>query len=247
MIRYVIQISYVGTNYHGWQVQPNLITVQGSIQDVLTEVFNHPIKLIGSGRTDRGTHAKGQIAHFDSDTNIPTINLHRALNSMLKRDIRIRSVQITSDDFHAQYSAKDKQYSYTICNGFVNDALTEPFVLEYPYSIDHDKLRSAAMLFKGSHDFTNFSYKDPGKNKVRTIYNVSVNISKPYVTIKFRGSGFLHKMVRCCVGAILSCARDKIDEDYIQQLFVRPLQENRKYTTVPAKGLCLETVFYESL
>ena len=164
----------------GGRFEPNLVTVQGAVQDVLGEIFNHPIKLIGSGRTDRGTHAKGQIAHFELPNHYTDSQLTSRFNSMLKRDIRIRSVQICSDDFHAQYSAKDKQYSYTICNGFVDDALKNRMFLNTLIQLIMKSLNPRRRYSWVLTTLLIFHIRTPVKIRLGTIHDVLLVISKPY-------------------------------------------------------------------
>lgn len=197
-------LTYEGTAYVGWQIQPNGPSIQGVIEEVLYTLLREKTRLVGSGRTDAGTHALGQVAHFKTAQELDCPRFIRALNGMLPHDIRILTLESVSDDFHAQYSAMGKEYHYHLWL----DHAVAPFVRRYrykvPFALDLDLLREGAKHFIGTHDFATFANVGSSvKTTVRTLYRLDIAEQEGGVRLEFEGSGFLYKMVRNIVGTLI--------------------------------------------
>src|SRR5215472_8522246 len=168
-----ITLSYDGTGYHGWQVQPELPTIQGVLEAVLAEIESAPVSVHGSGRTDAGVHALAQVAAFNLDNPIPVANLLRAMNRLLTPDIRITTAEEAREDFHPRFEAKAKTYEYRIFRGEICPPFERRYVYHHPYPLRVDEMIAAAPLLEGEHDFTAFAATDDrdelGASKVRTI------------------------------------------------------------------------------
>ncbi|MBI5274757.1 MAG: tRNA pseudouridine(38-40) synthase TruA [Chlamydiales bacterium] len=246
--RYKILIAYDGTNYGGWQCQPNSSTIQEHLEKSIQVLLKNPIKVTGSGRTDAGVHANAQIAHFNHDQNIDPTKFLFGMNGLLPNDIRIKSIEAVSPSFHARFSAKKKIYRYYIkINRFY-----DPFDRLYSYlmtkPLDIDAMKLAANKFIGTHDFKSFANESndgsAGKNSVRTIYDIRFLQEGDKLCLEFIGNGFLYKMVRNIVGALVDIGLKKMDIDYIDHIFAA---RDRRYAgnVAPAKGLFLQEVIYE--
>lgn len=242
-----LEISYDGTAYHGWQRQPNGITVQEVLEDKLSRLFGGiPLRVQGSSRTDAGVHALGLVGSFRAPESpyIPDWKVKKALNRLLPDDIRIRSAQIVSDDFNARFSARAKSYVYMVNTGDIN-----PFTNRYCWHME-DMTETAALqeaigYLKGEHDFTTFAveaakYEDP----VRHILDTRIVTFGPLVGMYFLGTGFLYKMVRSMAGALMFVGRGRIPPAEIKAM-LEARDRLRCKDTAPAKGLFLKKVFYE--
>src|SRR5699024_9938046 len=191
--------SYDGSEFSGSQVQPNKRTVQSEFEAVLAKMHKGKyVRLYSSGRTDSGVHAKGQVAHFDTDLTMPTANWQKALNALLPDDIYVHEVAIVQADFHAQFNAIEKEYRYFVDNTKARDVFKRKFIYNYPFALDKDKIKSACQLFEGTHDFTSFcSAKSTIKgSKIRTLYEVRLDVTGDELVFVLRGDGFLYNMVR---------------------------------------------------
>lgn len=249
MYTYKLTISYEGTVYSGWQMQSNAPSIQQTIVDRLKVILkNSEVVLIGSGRTDAGVHALNQVAHFRHSNAIDLRRLQRALNGMLPSDIRIKSIESVSSDFHAQYSAKGKEYHYHL----YLDPIMDPFRRHHCWhcyeKIDLQILKEASKLFIGTHNFTSFSNKAEkgaaAKNPVRTIYRLDICEEDGGVRLEFEGNGFLYKMVRNIVGTLVNVAKGKRPISDIPRIFN---EKNRQQASnaAPPQGLFLVRVHYE--
>jgi len=240
MRRIRITLAYDGAPFHGWQVQPELPTVQGTLEQVVSEIEGKPVQVAGSGRTDAGVHALAQVAAFTIDNPIPLANLKRAMNRLLPSTIRILVTEEVPADFHPRFNAKAKSYEYRICRGEVCSPFDWPYVLHYPYPLAEDRMAELAQTFVGEHDFTAFAAADDrdaeGASKVRTIFSSALDASAGSIIYRVRGSGFLKHMVRNIVGTLIEAGKGNIDE-------VTVLPE-KSGPTVPAKGLFLVSVEY---
>jgi tRNA pseudouridine38-40 synthase len=174
MRRIKIQISYDGTDYHGWQVQPGLPTIQGILEQVFGEIEGQAVQVAGSGRTDAGVHALAQVAALTMDNPIPLENLRRAANRLLPPDIRVTHVDEAAMDFHPRFQAKAKTYEYRIFRGEICAPFERRYVYHHPYRLAVDEMTRLAPLIEGEHDFTTFAAADDrdalGASKVRTIF-----------------------------------------------------------------------------
>jgi tRNA pseudouridine38-40 synthase len=240
-MRYKIKIAYDGTNYHGFQIQPNGNSIQEIIEKVLLKISSEKISITGSGRTDAGVHANGQVAHFDyKKANISLKNL----NSLLPSDIRILSLEETLPDFHARFSAKEKTYLYHITTDKVQSPFERRYALHYTFAIDYEKMISAIPYFTGTKNFTSFANElRPHKNPVKTLHELTFIKTKTGFILKYRGDGFLYKMVRNITGTLLDIARGKLDPLSIPLIFE---EKSRIFAgkTAPAHALFLEAVLY---
>jgi len=239
-------IGYDGTNYCGWQVQENGPSVQAEIEKALKVVTGEEIRIIGSGRTDAGVHARGQVANFKTDSPMPQERFAYALNSLLPKDIVIKDSVEVPEDFHARYSAVGKKYSYLILNSKFPDPLLRNYVYHVNYCerLDIEKIKKAAEAFKGTYDFSSFmSAGSKVSDRVRTIYELSVHEEGELIRFECKGSGFLYNMVRIIVGTLLYVGIGKIDESDIKNIILSK-DRDKAGKTVPACGLYLEEVYY---
>ena len=250
-MNYKFLIQYDGTDFHGWQIQDNQRTVQGELERVLSSIEDADVSVAGSGRTDAGVHAEGQVATAKISRNFTPDKLRAAINGNLWRDVRILNVEKADDDFHARFSAKGKTYVYRV----INAPVISPFWSRYAYHehrpLDISKMNEAARLFLGEHDWTAFSAaSSESENKVRTISEFSVESEwderAKSSLIKFRisGNGFLRYMVRSIVGTMLEVGRDEKDFDTIQTAIING-DRNLAGKTAPPNGLTLLKVDYE--
>jgi len=244
--RVLLEIAYDGTDYHGWQMQPNGTTVQEVLQQRLAKLFALPdIRVHGSSRTDTGVHALGFAAHvtLPESPYIPFANLQKALNRSLPVDIRIRSVTEVADDFHARFDAQGKAYTYVI-----NRGEQTPFNARYSWQLpefsDLPAARAALDQLTGTYDFSAFAAEaDTYENTVRTIYRIDLQEFGSYLCVTFVGNGFMYKMVRSIMGGIAAVGMGKIPVGEIVAI-----RESRHRTarieTCPPQGLFLMKVFY---
>jgi tRNA pseudouridine38-40 synthase len=244
-------IQYDGTDFHGWQVQENQRTVQGELQRVLSLLENAEVHVTGSGRTDAGVHAEGQVASVKLNRNFTPEKLRSAINGNLWRDVRILSVEKATDNFHARFSARGKTYVYRV----VNAPVMSPFWARYAHHearpLDVGSMNAAARLFLGEHDWTAFSSaQSDSENKVRTITEFTVEshwdarARSSLIEFRITGEGFLRYMVRSIAGTLLEVGRGEKDFDTIQTAIVSR-DRNLAGATAPAHGLTLLKVFYE--
>lgn len=239
-MKYFMILSYDGTNFKGFQSQINERTVEEELNIALTRLFKEDVKVIGSGRTDAGVHAIGQTVHFSTTGFIDFESLKKGLNSILPEDIVIKSVSEASDDFHARFSAKSKEYRYYISKE--NNPITRNYS-SYVYNLDVEKMKEAIQYFIGEHDFKSFSFFVLKKPTVRTIFEARINDYENYIEIIFVGNGFLKYMVRIMVGTLIEIGLGKKEAESIKEIF---LKKDRKYAgkTAASKGLFLYKVNY---
>lgn len=240
----LLQIEYDGTAYAGWQSQPNGVTVQEVVESALARLLGTNVRIHASGRTDAGVHARGMMAHFQTATDLPLKAFREGVNRFLPQDVAIRSVEERSQGFHARYSAKGKWYRYTIYNGDVRAPLCSRSAWNLRGDIDVQRLREAAAYFVGEHDFRAFrSSSCMAKTTVREIYSVEILAQDRFIYIDVRGSGFLKNMVRMIVGTLVETGQGRRPLEDIEKLLAA-VPGLRAGATAPAKGLCLEEVWY---
>ena len=243
MTRYLIDFSYSGANFSGYQKQPGKRTVQDEIEKVLSSINNNSVKLTSSGRTDALVNAIHQKAHFDLDKKIGAYKLNGALNSYLPDDIYVNSVTKVDNLFHARYMVKSKTYEYLI-NTVDYNPLLRTHVYQYCKPLNIRKMKKAVKYFIGKHDFTTFvSAEDKKEDKVREIYDASVDEKDGIIKITFKGSGFLKYQVRNMVGTLIKIGEEKVLPDIILSLLEK---KDRKcaFLCAPAQGLTLTDVKY---
>jgi|TARA_B100000315_G_scaffold195228_1_gene186034 tRNA pseudouridine38-40 synthase len=254
-----LTIQYDGSNYHGWQIQPNGISIQQVIEEAIFSITKKEPKLTTSGRTDAGVHALSQVANFKTTSMLDTDKLQKGLNSILPKDIVILDAQEVPLDFHARICAKKKLYRYDIYNSPFPDAFSFKFAKFIPYCLNASSMKIASQHFLGKHDFSAFrSSSCEAKTTVRTIYKIdlsqkfsnntknSINklsFTPCWITIEVEGNGFLKNMVRNIVGTLIEVGREKlVPEDIIKILASRD-RKNAGPTASP-HGLFLVRVFY---
>lgn len=235
-----IHLAYDGTGFHGWQVQPGLPSIQGTLERVISEIEGAPVHVAGSGRTDAGVHATGQVAAFTIGNPIPLPNLRRAVNRLLPPAIRVLSVEEAEPEFHPRFHAKAKTYEYRIFRGEVCDPFEWRYAHHYPYPLDEARMVEFARIFEGEHDFSAFAAADDrdaeGRSKVRTIYSSRLEECGNRLIYRVRGSGFLKHMVRNLVGTLIEAGKGNLPGELRLPEKCGP--------TVPAKGLFLVSVEY---
>ncbi|HEY4600465.1 MAG TPA: tRNA pseudouridine(38-40) synthase TruA [Cerasibacillus sp.] len=239
-------VSYDGTNFSGFQVQPLKRTVQGEIEKALKRIHKgQGIRIYPSGRTDRGVHAIRQTIHYDTPIKMNEDSWKKALNALLPEDVYVKEAQIASSSFHARFSAIEKEYRYIVLNDKEPNLFRRHYVYQFPYALDIDKMQEACQYLEGEHDFTAFSSaKSTAKgSKVRTLYEASCIQKGSEIMFVFRGNGFLYHMVRILVGTLLEVGQGKREPVNIKGLLE---QQDRQQSgkTAPPQGLYLWNVTY---
>ncbi|NMA06019.1 MAG: tRNA pseudouridine(38-40) synthase TruA [Acholeplasmataceae bacterium] len=240
-MRYKVTVSYDGTNYHGFQKQKNAHTIEAEINAALFKIHKHDIKIVASGRTDKGVHALGQVFHFDSNLEITANQFKRALNSHLPKDIRILEVSLVSGDFNARHSAIKKTYKYVINKEY--DLFNRNHEFYYPYKLDIELLEKALKKFIGTHDFFGFAGYVKDKPTIKEIYEAYLIVDGSKIILIFTGNGFLKYMVRKMVGTLLDIATNKKDINVIDEIF-KTKDRNLSGKTINPEGLYLVKVYY---
>lgn len=248
MTRYKAIIAYDGTNFNGFQKQPNGRTVQEEIEKTLTKMANgKEITVFGSGRTDAGVHAMGQVIHFDYPEERPLERMRFALDTQSPEDIAVKEVAIVSEDFHARYLVKEKTYQFRVDIGKPRSPFRRHYASYFPYPIDVEKIQRALPDLLGTHDFTSFCASGSSiEDKVRTIYEakMEVNETGDELLFTFRGNGFLYKMIRILVGTLLKIGSGRLAEDSIPEIIAKK-DRNAAGPTAHPEGLYLYEVKYE--
>jgi tRNA pseudouridine38-40 synthase len=239
-----LTIEYDGTGYHGWQFQPNLETIQGTIEAKLVQIIGESVRLAASGRTDTGVHALGQVANFKTHSCLNVQSFLRALNSLLPEDIRIKNVEEVDETFHARFSAKGKIYEYRIFNG----KLPSPFHRHYswfvPGDLDLTSMRKSAMKLIGRHDFSSFcSAGSDHSSPIREIYTINVEMRGELIIVEVEANAFLRQMVRNIVGTLVEVGRGKLTPSQFGGI-LEARDRRRAGLAAPARGLFLVRVNY---
>lgn len=238
-----LTLQYDGTNYHGWQIQPDCKTVQQTVADAIRAVTGENVIPTGCGRTDAGVHAQNYVCNFNTDLAVPADRYAYALNSHLPEDIVCIKSEAVSQDFCANRSAIKKRYVYRILNSEFPDVFLGRYVWHYKYPLDIDKMRREAEPFVGEHDFVGFASSGfTVKTTVRTIYSLDIIKENNIITIDVTGNGFLYNMVRIIAGTLVQ-AGGGIIKDTAE--IIRSRDRSRAGITAPACGLCLKEVFYD--
>ena len=250
-MNFKLTIQYDGTDFHGWQMQGELRSVQGELTRALSRIEGRDVVVHGSGRTDAGVHAEGQVAHVHLERQIAPEKLRAAINGNTEKDVRVIEAALVDDDFHARYSALEKSYVYRIVNGPV----ISPFWLRYAHhearTLDLQRMKSAAALFLGEHDWSAFSSaQSDSEMKRRTITNVAVSeyaddrARARIVEIQISANGFLRYMVRSIAGTLLAVGRGEMGDQLVAQAIASG-DRSLVAATAPACGLTLVSVRYE--
>ena len=239
-----LTIKYDGTEYHGWQRQPNGITVQEVLEDTLQKVMKKKTVVTGCSRTDAGVHAKMHVSNFEADTSIPVDKIPLVLNQFLPPDIRAVKCSVEDDGFNARYHTVEKTYRYRILNCEHNDPFLSRFVWHYPIKLDVDNMKRAAEKMVGEKDFTAFMASgSSAKTTVRNLKRVEVEKSGDLITITTTANGFLYNMVRIIVGTLVYVGNGKLTVDEVSRILE---EKDRRLggVTAPPQGLILEEVVY---
>lgn len=238
-------VEYEGTNYVGWQLQENGVSVQQRLNEAVLAITGEPVQLHGSGRTDSGVHARAQVAHFDTNARMPADKFAVALNTRLPRDIRVLYSEETDESFHARFSAKNKTYRYTVQTGPHADVFSRNTALHVYAPLDLSRMQRAASDALGEHDFSAFmSAGSTIEHTVRTISQSQWTQDGAYLFYDVGANGFLYNMVRILVGTMLEIGAGKRDEDAILRALQSGLR-NDAGATAPPQGLMLLRVQYE--
>lgn len=242
-----LTLAYDGTDFHGWQRQPGLSTIQETVEEAIGRVIGEPAGVCGAGRTDAGVHALGQVAHFRTSCPIPCANLVKALNDTLPPAVRVCAAGDALPGFHARYDARSKVYRYSILQAEIAMPFLSRYAYHYPHRLDAGQMDRGAALFKGEHDFTSFAAagEEGAGSKVRTILSSRWRrrSSDSMLIYEVCGTGFLHHMVRNIVGTLIEVGSGRLSPAQVAQIL-----EARDRTlagpTAPPQGLCLVKVEY---
>lgn len=240
----LLEISYNGMNYHGWQVQQNAVTVQEKLQDAIEAVFGKREDVKGCSRTDSGVHANKFCCNFKTEKNIPVQKIPDALNANLPADISVKSCREVDSDFHARYDCKGKEYIYKIWNAPTRNPFLEKLCCFYRYHLDEKMLSEEAKDFIGTYDFSAFCAAGSSvEDKTREIYSFEVKRVNDEVLFIVSGNGFLYNMVRIMVGTLLDISSGKIEKGSIKKI-IESKNRSEAGFTVAADGLYLNDVYY---
>ncbi len=245
MKNFKLLLAYDGTRYKGWQRLGNTEqTIQGKLESVLSRLFERPIEIVGSGRTDAGVHARAQVANFWVQTDLTEAAILQYLRRYLPEDIGVCSVEEVDGRFHSRLSAVEKTYCYRVWNSEAPNVFERRYLTVVPEALDVEAMQKAAEAFCGTHDFLAFcSNKHFKKSSVRTVYSVQVERRQEEIRFTVRANGFLYNMVRIMVGTLLEIGLNQREIGSIPQLFASRIREDAGFTA-PAKGLCLMEVRY---
>lgn len=249
-----LTLAYDGSEFSGWQVQPERRTVQGELQEALARITGERHLPQGSGRTDAGVHALAQVATWATESPIPAANLVTALNDILPPAIRVFRVEEVAADFHARKSARVKTYQYRVYRGDICPPFVARYVYHHPYPLNEPAMIAAASVVAGEHDFTSFAAVDPERhervldaeeetNNVRTIFSSAWTREGDELVYRVRGNGFLHHMVRNMVGTFLMVGKGTLTRDDVRRILDKK-DRSAAGATAPAQGLYLVSVEY---
>ena len=239
-----ITLMYNGTEFSGWQIQKNAITIQEEVEKAFATILRQPVEMVGASRTDAGVHAMNYVAHSFFDTDIENERLMLGVNAVLPEGIRVKAIENCDEDFHSRYSAKSKTYIYRIDTSPYGDVFKKPYVWRFRYPLDYEEMKKCPKHFLGKHDFSAFMSKGgQAKTFERTIYECDLTKNEEIITLKIRGDGFLYNMVRIIAGTILSAGRGYLKADEIPEII---LSKERKKAgiTAPPEGLMLYEIEY---
>ena len=238
-------IEYDGKEFNGWQKQPTKLNIQGNIEQAIKQITGEEVDLTASGRTDAGVHAFGQVANFKTNSNIPTDKIAIAINTKLKRSIRILSAEEVDERFHSRLSCKKKTYRYVINNSEFSSAIYRNLETHISQRLDIEKMQEASKYFIGEHDFKAFKASGTSsKSSVRTIYKLDVKqMPQNRIYIEVTGNGFLYNMVRIISGTLVDVGIGKIKPNEIEKI-IKSKNRQQAGKTLPPNGLYLLNVEY---
>ena len=239
-----LTIEYDGKDFNGWQKQPTKLNIQGEIERALEEMTKEKIELIASGRTDAGVHAIAQIANFKTNSNFPVEKYPIALNSKLKKSIRIQKAELVDDRFHARYNCKKKTYRYVINNSKYGSSIYRNLEYFISNELNVEEMQKAAKYFEGEHDFKAFkASKSSKKSSIRTIYKAKVKKEQERIIIELTGNGFLYNMVRIISGTLVDVGLGKIKPEEIPNI-INSKDRTKAGKTLPPYALYLVKINY---
>lgn len=237
-------VEYEGTNYHGWQCQPNGITVEETLRRAIERILDHPVKMYGAGRTDAGVHAFGQVVNFTTEKQIRLTNIRSGLNSLLPPDIRIKDASERESDFHSRYSARSKTYIYSIHNAPCHSPFSVRYSWHVPYALDSASMNGAIKALTGTHDFASFKKKNElYRNCERTVLKAGVKRRGAFIYVIIEATGFLRYMVRNIVGTLVLLGSGKMTIEEFGDV-VGSGDRDRAGPTAPPQGLFLRKIKY---
>lgn len=238
-------LQYEGTRYQGWQRQQSTgNTIQGKLEQLLERMCGEPVELQGSGRTDAGVHARGQVANFHTNCEMSLEEMQAYINTYLPEDIAVISVSEAAPRFHSRLNACGKHYEYLVINSAVPDVFHRRYALEVPERLDVQAMERAASYLLGEHDFKSFTSSRRGKKStVRRIDEISITAEGSLLRFTFKGSGFLHHMIRILMGTLLEVGMGKRRADSMEELLLNG-DRAQAGPLVPAKGLTLVEVYF---
>lgn len=243
-LKYKITLQYLGTRYHGWQIQRRQITVQGVLRDALSTLAGETIKVVGASRTDSGVHAFGQVAHFFFPPKKTISDLRKALNAIIPRDIRVLRVEKASPEFHAQRSARKKRYEYRIYNGPVLPPFLYKRACHIVHPLDFEKMQQGAQFLLGTRDFSGFAASSTStENRIRSITYSGLTKHGRDLRYRVEADGFLHHMVRNIAGTLLEIGLRKRPPEDVARI-LETLDRNSAGVTAPPEGLYLVKIWY---
>ena len=243
-MRVKLVVAYEGTNYCGWQIQPNGITIEQVLNETLSELLGEDIVVTGASRTDAGVHSLGNVAVFETKTRMPAEKISYALNTRLPADIRIQDSREVRPDFHPRFCETVKTYEYCILNRKFPDPTRRLYALFHYYPLNLGKMRQAAEYLVGEHDFKSLCTQKPEvENTVRTIYSVDITKEDDLIRIRICGNGFLYNMIRIIVGTLLRIGSGYYEPEYMKELL--ELKDRQAAgETAPPQGLTLVEIRY---
>lgn len=244
MRNYKMTIAYDGTKYQGWQRQSNTeLTIQGILETTISRLIGYGVEIDGSGRTDGGVHALGQVANVKLSGKIDATDFQRKLNEMLPEDIWIRQVELVKNSFHSRYSAKSKTYEYLVDQREKPCVFTRKYCYHFPKKLDRNAMQKAVDLLIGTQDFGGVTDKKDEKSMVRTIYRIEILEESGKIRFVFHGDGFLYHTVRILTGTLLEIGNGEKEPEVIRQIFKSKNRAEAGFLA-PANGLCLKEVLY---
>lgn len=244
MRRIKLTVAYDGTDYCGWQIQPNGITVEEVLNRALSRLTREEIRVTGASRTDAGVHARGNVAVFDTSSSIPAERFAYAVNALLPEDIAVVSSEEVPESWHPRYQTSVKTYEYRILNREMPDPLRRKYTWHVSFPLDIDKMREAAEYLKGEHDFRSFcSIHTGAKTTVRTVYALDIEKTGDEIVIRISGNGFLYNMVRIIAGTLTEAGRGFRTPDSVKKILEAEERE-KAGITAPPQGLVLDSIRY---
>lgn len=244
MTTYKLTIEYDGTDYHGWQVQPGMTTIQGTLEEAVAQIVGYRVHVMGAGRTDAGVHALGQVASLHAEFCHPADTFRKALTSVLPPDIVVSRVEAMDEDFHAQRCAKWKRYRYTLLMRPYPSALERQYALFVPRPLKIDAMNDAVKALIGTHDFSAFqAAHGSAESPVRTVLMAEFRQDKEHLSFEIVGDGFLRHMIRIIMGTLLDIGRGRLQPENLQAI-LESRDRNRASKTVAPHALCLLEVGY---